>query len=218
MRFFLDTANLDEIRYFSEAGLIDGITTNPSIIAKSGQNILDTIKEIAQLVNGPISAEVTASDFQTQIKEAEKLADIAPNITIKVPLTPDGLRTCKHMSDTGRMVNATLCFSVSQALLAAKAGATFVSPFIGRIEDNGGNGVGLIRDIVETFRNYPDITTSVLASSIRCVDHVVGAAKAGADVATVPPKILHEMFKHPLTEQGVKLFALDWEKSKQSIL
>ncbi len=222
MKFFVDTADVAEIKSLAASGLLDGVTTNPSLIAKSGRPMLDVIKEIADVVPGPVSAEVTATDHATMMKEAHKLHAIGrgrnDNITIKVPLTPDGLRTCKTLAGEGIMVNVTLCFSAAQAILAAKAGASFISPFIGRLDDIGENGMALIADIVQIYRNYPGFKTEVLAASIRHPMHVVDAAKIGAHVATVPPNILRMLFNHPLTDKGLDAFLADWKKTGQSIL
>jgi transaldolase len=217
MKLFLDTADTDEISALAGSGLIDGVTTNPSLIAKSGRDMMKTIAEISGLVDGPVSAEVTATDADTMLAEGRKLAGIAENITVKVPLTPAGLTTCKALSDDGVMVNVTLCFSAAQALLAAKAGATFISPFVGRLDDIGSDGMGLIEDIVSIYANF-DFPTEVLVASVRGVQHVVDAALIGADVATVPASVIHAMFKHPLTDKGLDAFLADWAKTGQSIL
>ncbi|GAB3439552.1 fructose-6-phosphate aldolase [Insolitispirillum peregrinum] len=218
MKFFIDTADLDEIRDLAATGLVDGVTTNPSLAAKSGQKFTDLIRDICAVVPGPVSAEVTALDFPTMMKEAAVLRAIAPNVAIKVPLTPDGLKTCKAISDDGGMVNVTLCFSAGQALLAAKAGATFISPFVGRLDDISQDGMGLIAEILEIYRNYPDLKTQVLVASIRHPLHVTEAARLGADVATLPPKVLRQLYAHPLTDKGLEGFMADWAKSGQSIL
>jgi transaldolase len=218
MKFFIDTADIAEIRDLAQTGLVDGVTTNPSLVAKSGRNFLDVIAEICAIVPGPVSAEVTALDTPTMLAEGRKLAKIAKNVTVKVPLTPDGLKACRTLVNEGTMVNVTLCFSVAQAVLAAKAGATFVSPFVGRIDDIGASGMELIRDIVAVYRNYDDFTTQVLVASIRHPMHVVEAAKLGAHVGTVPPAVLRQMFVHPLTEKGLAGFLADWAKTGQSIL
>jgi transaldolase len=217
MKLFLDTANIDEIKALSNTGFVDGVTTNPSLIAKSGRDLLETIAEICDLVDGPVSAEVTATDAETMLKEGQKLAKIADNVAVKVPLTEAGLSVCKALSDQGTMVNVTLCFSAAQALLAAKAGAKFISPFVGRLDDIGSNGMGLIEEIVTIYANY-DMRTEVLVASVRGVQHVVDAALMGADVATVPPQVISAMFKHPLTDKGLAAFMSDWEKTGQSIL
>lgn len=218
MQFFVDTADLTEIKSLVETGLLDGVTTNPSLVAQqSGKNFLDLIREIAAIVEGPVSAEVAATDFDTMLKEGRKLAKLAKHIAVKVPLTEAGLKTCKILSDEGTMVNVTLCFSPAQALLAAKAGATYISPFIGRLDDAGQDGMQLIYDIIEIYNNY-DFKTKVLAASIRHPIHVIEAAKAGAHVATIPPKIIRQLFQHPLTDKGVATFVSDWQKTGQSIL
>lgn len=217
MKLFLDTADLDDIRALADTGLIDGVTTNPSLIAKSGRDMVKTIAEICALVDGPVSAEVTATDPVQMLAEGRKLAAIADNVAVKVPLTPAGLATCKALSDDGIMVNVTLCFSPAQAMLAAKAGARFISPFIGRLDDLGRDGMGLIEDIVSIYANY-DFATEVLVASVRGVQHVVDAALIGADVATVPPSVIHAMYKHPMTDNGLEAFLADWEKTGQSIL
>ncbi len=217
MKLFLDTANLDEIAALADTGLVDGVTTNPSLIAKSGRDMSATIAEICAMVEGPVSAEVTATDHDTMLAEGRKLAGIADNVAVKVPLTPAGLRTCKVLADDGVMVNVTLCFSPAQAMLAAKAGAKFISPFVGRLDDLGRDGMGLIEDIVTIYANY-DYATEVLVASVRGVQHVMDAALIGADVATVPPSVVHAMYKHPLTDSGLSAFLADWEKTGQSIL
>jgi transaldolase len=218
MKFFIDTADLDAIRDLAATGLLDGVTTNPSLIAKSGGNILDVIAEICEIVPGPVSAEVTATDLDTMLQEADVLREIAPNVAIKVPLTENGLRACKSLSDQGVAVNVTLCFSAAQAILAAKAGATYVSPFVGRLDDIGQNGMDLIAEIVEIYAQYPEFPTEVLVASIRHPMHVVEAARIGADVATVPPNVLRQLVSHPLTDKGLNAFLADWEKTGQSIL
>ncbi|MDC1382073.1 fructose-6-phosphate aldolase [Candidatus Puniceispirillum sp.] len=217
MKIFLDSANIGEITSLCDTGFVDGVTTNPSLIAKSGRNILDTIKEICQLVDGPVSAEVTATNFDTMLIEGQKLADIAPNVTVKVPLTRDGLMTCRALSDAGTNVNVTLCFTAGQALLAAKAGAKFISPFVGRLDDIGTDGMGLIEEICAIYANY-DFDTEVLVASVRNTQHVVDAALMGADVVTLPPKILAALYKHPLTDSGLDAFLKDWQDTGQSIL
>ncbi|MBH72602.1 MAG: fructose-6-phosphate aldolase [Rhodospirillaceae bacterium] len=218
MKFFVDTAEIDEIRELENTGLVDGVTTNPSLINKSGRNFFEVVREICSLVDGPVSAEVASPDFDTMLKEGKKLAEIASNIAVKVPLTRAGLRTCKLLSDKGTMVNVTLCFSANQAILAAKAGARFISPFVGRLDDIAHDGMDLISDICDIYANYPDFSTEVLVASVRSPMHVVEAAKIGADVATVPPSVLHQMFSHPLTDKGLADFTSDWEKTGQSIL
>ncbi|CAN0308940.1 unnamed protein product [Discosporangium mesarthrocarpum] len=218
MKFFIDTADLDAIRDLASTGLLDGVTTNPSLIAKSGGNILDVIAEICSIVPGPVSAEVTATDLETMLQEADVLREIAPNVAIKVPLTENGLRACKALADQGVAVNVTLCFSAAQAILAAKAGASYVSPFVGRLDDIGQNGMDLIAEIVEIYAQYPEFPTEVLVASIRHPIHVVESARIGADVATVPPNVLRQLFAHPLTDKGLNAFLADWEKTGQSIL
>jgi transaldolase len=218
MKFFIDTADLAEIRDLAATGLVDGVTTNPSLVAKSGRNFLEVVAEICEVVPGPVSAEVTALDAATMIAEGRHLAKIAKNVTVKVPLTPDGLKACRTLADAGTMVNVTLCFSPAQALLAAKAGATFVSPFVGRLDDIGAVGMELIADIVSIYNNYPSLTTEVLVASVRNPLHVVEAAKMGAHVATLPPSVLRQMFAHPLTDKGLAAFLADWQKTGQSIL
>jgi len=217
MELFIDTAEIEEIKSLNITGLIDGVTTNPSLIAKSGRNIIETIAEICAEVSGPVSAEVTATDFDSMVKEGRKLSAIADNVTIKVPLTFDGLRACKTFSDDGIMVNVTLCFSAAQAILAAKAGATFISPFIGRLDDIGADGMSLISEITEIYEIY-GFETKVLAASIRSVQDIIDVSKLGADVATIPPKFLKAMYHHPLTDKGLADFLSDWEKTGQSIL
>jgi transaldolase len=217
MKFFIDTADTKEIKDLAATGMVDGVTTNPTLAAKSGKKFVDLIAEICAVVSGPVSAEVTALDHATMMKEAAVLTQIAKNVTIKVPLTPDGLKTCKALSDQGTMVNVTLCFSPAQALLAAKAGASFISPFVGRLDDVGQDGMELIDDICTIYNNY-GFTTEVLVASIRHPMHVVEAAKIGAHVATMPPATLRQLFNHPLTDKGLKAFMDDWAKTGQSIL
>ena len=217
MKLFLDTAEIAEIEALLDTGLIDGVTTNPSLIAKSGRDMGETIKAMCKLVSGPVSAEVTATEAEEMLKQGKKLAKIAKNIAVKVPLTPAGLKVCKQLSDEGIMVNVTLCFSAGQALLAAKAGASFISPFIGRLDDIGSQGMRLIEEIIAIYDNY-GFETEVLVASVRSVQHVVDAAILGADVATVPPAIVHALYKHPLTDKGLDAFLADWAKTGQSIL
>ncbi len=217
MKFFVDTANLDDIRELTATGLLDGVTTNPSLIKKAGGDFFETIAEIARLVDGPVSAETVATDHETMLKEGLKLAKIADNIAIKVPLTVDGLKTCKALRAEGVMVNVTLCFSATQALLAAKAGATFVSPFVGRHDDISQDGMALIRDIRLIYDNY-DFDTEILVASVRHPLHVLEAARIGADVATIPAGVMRKLFQHPLTEKGLAAFLKDWEATGQSIL
>ncbi|WP_163265265.1 fructose-6-phosphate aldolase [Chelativorans alearense] len=216
MKFFVDTADVNEIRELSETGLLDGVTTNPSLIMKSGRPILEVTKEICDIVDGPVSAEVTAVEFEEMMREADILSEIADNICIKVPLTMDGLKACKALTGSGRKVNVTLCFSANQALLAAKAGATFISPFIGRLDDTGIDGMELISEIRTIYDNY-DFDTEILAASIRTMNHVKQAALIGADVATVPPSVLKALVKHPLTDKGLEAFLADWAKTGQKI-
>ena len=217
MKIFIDSADIREIEELSSTGLIDGVTTNPSLIAKSGNEIIDTIREICDIIPGPVSAEVTATDHKTMMIEAEKLSKIAKNVTIKVPLTMAGVKTCHVLSKQGISVNVTLCFSPAQAILAAKAGATFISPFIGRLDDLGLNGMDLIYDIVDIYQNY-EFKTEVLAASIRGTHHIVESSKAGADIVTIPPKVFREMYNHPLTEKGLDAFLSDWNKTGKTII
>lgn len=217
MKFFVDTADIAAIRDLHELGMVDGVTTNPSLIAKSGRNIAEVIREICELVPGPVSAEVVASDAQEMIREGKHLAQIAGNITVKVPLTLDGLKACRALSDDGHMVNVTLCFSPAQAILAAKAGASFISPFIGRLDDIHLDGVDLIADIREIYDNY-GYETEILAASIRNVNHIIEVAKIGADVITAPPAVIKSMASHPLTDKGLEQFTADWAKTGQKIL
>jgi transaldolase len=218
MKFFVDTADLDEIRDLAATGLLDGVTTNPSLVAKAGGDFFESLQEICRTVPGDVSAEVTATDFHTMVREGQKLAKLADNIVIKVPLTVDGLKACKTLRNEGVKVNVTLCFSPAQAILAAKAGATYISPFVGRLDDIGAEGMDVIADIVQIYDAYPEIETEVLVASIRHPMHVVEAAKMGAHVATIPPKVLRQMFAHPLTDKGLAAFLSDWEKTGQSIL
>ncbi|MEM0907773.1 MAG: fructose-6-phosphate aldolase [Pseudomonadota bacterium] len=218
MQFFVDTADVSEIKSLADTGMIDGVTTNPSLIMKTGRPMADVIAEIAEIVDGPVSAEVTATKTDKMIAEGEKLASIAPNIAVKLPLTWDGLRACRALTGDGHMVNVTLCFSSAQALLAAKAGATFVSPFIGRLDDLGQDGMQLISDIRAIFDNYDELQTEILAASVRTVNHVQQSAIAGADVATLPPETLKKLVEHPLTDKGLAQFLADWDKTGQSIL
>ncbi|MEL6318933.1 MAG: fructose-6-phosphate aldolase [Pseudomonadota bacterium] len=217
MKFFVDTADIAEIRDLAATGMVDGVTTNPSLIAKSGGDFLETIAEICAAAPGPVSAEVTATEAEAMIAEGRRLADIAENVAIKVPLTWDGLKACRTLANEGRMVNVTLCFSANQALLAAKAGAAFISPFIGRLDDVALDGLELISDIREIYDNY-DFDTEILAASIRTVNHLKDCAKIGADVATMPPATLRALAKHPLTDAGLAAFLADWAKTGQSIL
>jgi len=218
MKFFIDTADLAEIRDLAATGLLDGVTTNPSLVAKTGRNFLEVVREICDVVPGPVSAEVTATETAGMIAEGRKLAGLARNVAVKVPLTPNGLKACKALSSEGTMVNVTLCFSAAQAILAAKAGASFVSPFVGRLDDVGATGMSLIAEIVAIYRQYPSFKTEVLVASVRHPLHVVEAAKLGAHVATIPPNVLRQMFAHPLTDKGLQAFLADWAKTGQSIL
>ena len=219
MKFFIDTANIDEIRELAVTGLLDGVTTNPSLIAKSGRSLFEVLAEVCEVVDGPVSAEVTATNADMMIAEGRELASIAGNIAVKVPLTWDGLKACRTLRAQGTMVNVTLCFSSAQALLAAKAGASFISPFIGRLDDISQDGMQLIRDIVQIYRQYPHtIATEVLVASVRHPLHAVEAAKLGANVVTLPPKVLRQMISHPLTDSGLKAFLDDWEQTGQQIL
>jgi len=217
MKFFADTAEIADIRELNDAGLLDGVTTNPSLIAKSGRDFMEVTREICGIVDGPVSAEVVALDHETMMKEAEVLRKIADNVCIKVPLTIDGLKTCRALTGEGTMVNVTLCFSANQALLAAKAGATFVSPFVGRHDDNGFDGMDLIRDIRLIYDNY-DYSTEILVASVRHVVHVLESARIGADVMTAPPKVIKSLANHVLTDKGIEGFLADWAKTGQSIL
>ena len=217
MDIFLDSADLTEIRTLAETGLIDGVTTNPSLIAKSGRPIGEVIQEICALVEGPVSAEVTATESSKMIEEGNRLREIAPNVTVKVPLTREGLIACDALTSDGAFVNVTLCFSPAQALLAAKAGATFISPFLGRLDDLGHSGIQLVEEIREIY-DIGGYETAILAASIRSVAHVVDSAKAGADVATIPGKIFHQLYRHPLTDKGLDDFLADWKATGQSIL
>ena len=217
MKFFADTAEIDDIKELAATGLLDGVTTNPSLIAKSGRDFMEVTREICAIVDGPVSAEVVALDHATMMKEADVLRKIADNVCIKVPLTIDGLKTCKALTGEGTMVNVTLCFSANQALLAAKAGATFVSPFVGRHDDNGVDGMELISDIRLIYDNYA-FETEILVASVRHVTHVLEAAKIGADVMTAPPAVIKALFKHVLTDKGIEGFLKDWQATGQSII
>lgn len=218
MKFFVDTGDIAEIRDLAATGLLDGVTTNPTLIAKSGKQFIPLIEEICSVVSGPVSAEVAATDYETMIKEGQKLAKIAKNIAVKVPLTPAGLKVCKELSDNGTMVNVTLCFSAAQAILAAKAGASFISPFVGRLDDIAQEGMQLISDIVTIYSNYPDWDTEVLVASVRHPMHIVDSALMGADVVTCPPDVIRKLYSHPLTDKGLAAFVDDWKKTGQSIL
>ena len=217
MQFFIDTAEIAVLRELAETGLVDGVTTNPSLIAKSGRNFLETIKEICELIPGPVSAEVAATDAPTMLAEGRKLARIATNVVVKVPLTFEGLKAVRIFSDEGVQTNVTLCFSAVQALLAAKAGASYISPFVGRLDDQGADGIELLHEIRTLYDQY-DIDTEILAASLRSVPHVKAAALAGSDCATIPPSVFRDLIKHPLTEKGLEVFISDWAKTGQSIL
>lgn len=217
MKFFVDTADVEAIAALNDLGFVDGVTTNPSLIMKSGRDILEVTKEICDMIEGPVSAEVVAIEYDEMIKEGRKLAKIAGNIAVKVPLTWDGLKTCKTLSSEGTMVNVTLCFSANQALLAAKAGATFISPFIGRLDDINIDGLELIEDIRTIYDNF-NFETEILAASIRNANHITDCAKIGADVVTAPPNVLQNLAKHPLTDKGLDAFMKDWAKTGQKIL
>lgn len=218
MKFFVDTADVAEIKELAATGLLDGVTTNPSLVAKAKGDFKAIIAEICELVPGPVSAEVAATDLDGMLKEGRTLAKIAQNVTIKVPLTWDGLKACRALTAEGTMVNVTLCFSANQALLAAKAGATFISPFVGRLDDAGQDGMELVREIRAIYDNYPDLKTQILAASIRHAIHVKQAAMIGADVATVPPAVLRALVQHPLTDKGLAAFLADWKKAGQRIV
>ena len=217
MKFFVDTADIKQIEELIPTGFVNGVTTNPSLIAKQGKDLSETIKSICSIVNGPVSAEVTATDHLRMLEEGKYLASLAKNVAVKVPLTVDGLKTCKKLREQQIMVNVTLCFSAAQALLAAKAGASFISPFVGRLDDIGEKGMNLIEDIVIIYENY-GFETEVLAASIRTTQHVIDAALIGAHVVTVPPKVIYELYNHELTDKGLKAFLDDWAKTGQSIL
>jgi len=214
MKFFVDTAEIAEIRELQDTGLLDGVTTNPSLVKKSGRDFLEVVKEIAGVVKGPVSAEVVATDYDGMMREAAVLRKLADNIAVKVPLTIDGLKACKALSGDGAVVNVTLCFTANQALLAAKAGAYFISPFVGRVDDTGWNGMELIRDIVQIYKNY-SFSTQILAASLRHSNHVIDSAKAGAHVGTMPFKVLDALFNHPLTDKGLDQFLKDYAKAFQ---
>jgi transaldolase len=218
VKFFVDTADVAEIKELAATGLLDGVTTNPSLVAKARGDFKEIIAAICELVPGPVSAEVAATDLDGMLNEGRTLARIAKNVTIKVPLTWDGLKACRALTAEGTMVNVTLCFSANQALLAAKAGATFISPFVGRLDDAGQDGMELVQEIRTIYDNYPDLKTQILAASIRHVTHVKQAAMIGADVATVPPAVLRALVQHPLTDKGLTSFLADWKKTGQRIV
>ena len=217
MKFFVDTADVAEIKELAALGLLDGVTTNPSLVAKAGRDFKPMIAEICEIVPGPVSAEVAATDYEGMLREGRTLAKIAKNVAVKVPLTWDGLKACRALTGEGTMVNVTLCFSANQALLAAKAGATFISPFVGRLDDIGLDGMDLLREIRVIYDNYEDLSTEILAASMRTVNHVKQAALIGADVGTVPPAVLKALVKHPLTDKGLEAFLADWKKTGQKI-
>ncbi|MBD41906.1 MAG: fructose-6-phosphate aldolase [Pelagibacteraceae bacterium] len=217
MKFFIDTADIEQIKEILPTGLVDGVTTNPSLIAKQGKDMRGIIESICEIVKGPVSAEVTATDYENMKKEGLYLSSIAKNIAVKVPLTEDGLRTCRELSNKGIMVNVTLCFSAGQAILAAKSGATFISPFVGRLDDINESGIGLIKEIYEIYKNY-NFQTSILVASVRSMEHIIESAKIGAQIATLPPKLIKELFIHPLTDKGLKAFLEDWKKTGQKII
>ena len=217
MKFFIDTADIEQIKEILPTGLVDGVTTNPSLIAKQGKDMRGIIESICEIVKGPVSAEVTATDYENMKKEGLYLSSIAKNIAVKVPLTEDGLKTCRELSNKGIMVNVTLCFSAGQAILAAKSGATFISPFVGRLDDINESGIGLIKEIYEIYKNY-NFQTSILVASVRSMEHIIESAKIGAQIATFPPKLIKELFIHPLTDKGLKAFLEDWKKTGQKII
>lgn len=217
MKFFIDSAEIAEIKELAAYGLLDGVTTNPSLIAKSGRDFIEVIKEICAVVDGPVSAEVAATDYEGMVREGEILAKLAKNVCVKLPLTMDGLKACKYFSNKGIQTNVTLCFSAAQAILAAKAGATYVSPFVGRLDDIGQDGMELISEICDIYSNYPDFKTQVLVASIRNPIHITAAARLGADVATIPGKVLKQLASHPLTDKGLETFVEDWKKTGQKI-
>jgi len=218
MKFFVDTADTDAIRDLTDTGLLDGVTTNPSLIAKSGRPFKEVLGEICAMVPGPVSAEVAATEHRAMLAEGETLATLADNIVVKVPLTPDGLKTCRALRDKGIGVNVTLCFTPLQALLAAKAGASYVSPFVGRLDDIATEGMSMVEDIVTILDNYPQYDTEVLVASIRHPVHALEAARMGAHVATLPPAVIHQLFTHPLTDSGLEAFLADWQGTGQSIV
>ncbi|MFZ4541220.1 MAG: fructose-6-phosphate aldolase [Rickettsiales bacterium] len=217
MKFFVDTADIAEIRELADTGLLDGVTTNPSLIKKSGRDFKETIKEICSITQGPVSAEVVATDYEGMVRQGEELAKIATNVTIKVPLTLAGLKACKYFTSKHIMVNVTLCFSAAQALLAAKAGATFISPFVGRLDDVGTDGLTLIQDILTIYNQYPEFETQVLVASVRNPMHIVESAKMGAHVMTAPASVIKSLVNHPLTDRGLDQFLKDWQATGQSL-
>ncbi len=217
MKFFADTSDIDAIKEINDLGMLDGVTTNPSLIAKNGGDFFEIIKEICSICDGPVSGEVAATDYETMMKEGEKVAQIADNIAVKVPLTEAGLKVCRNLANNGTMVNVTLCFSPMQAVLAAKAGASFISPFVGRLDDIGQNGMELIEDIVTIYDNY-GFDTEILVASVRHTAHILESARLGADVVTCPPNVIKQLYKHPLTDKGLAAFVEDWKKTGQSIL
>ena len=216
MKIFLDTANLESIRKFNDMGLLDGITTNPSLMSKEGGNPKNAMEEITKIIKGDVSLEVVSTEYSGMMEEGKRLRQYGDNVVVKVPMTTDGLKACKSLSSEGIPVNVTLIFSANQALLAAKSGAKYVSPFIGRLDDIGQDGMNLIKDIKEIFKNYPDFKTQILVASIRHPLHVIDAAKIGADVVTLPPSVLDKMMQHPLTKIGLENFLIDWEKLKRN--
>ena len=217
MKFFVDSADIEAIADLAATGMVDGVTTNPSLVAKSGRDFKELIGEICQTIKGPVSAEVTATGAGAMLAEAKELAAIADNVCIKVPLTWDGLRTTRVLADIGQEVNVTLCFSANQALLAAKAGAAFISPFVGRLDDIGSDGMALISNIRQIYDNYPELETEILVASVRSPEHIRQSALIGADVATLPPEVLRSLINHPLTDKGLAAFLADWQKTGQSI-
>ena len=217
MKFFIDGVDIEEIKELSSMGVVDGVTTNPSIIAKSGKDFKEVVKEICSIVDGPVSAEVVATTAHEMIKEGETLAALAPNVCVKIPLTEEGLKACHALSQKNIMTNVTLCFSAGQALMAAKAGATFISPFVGRLDDIGQDGMGLIAEICDIYANYPDLHTEVLVASVRHPRHILDAAAMGADVMTAPASIIRQLLKHPLTDKGLETFLKDWKSTGQKI-
>lgn len=217
MKFFIDSAEIAEIKELAAYGLLDGVTTNPSLVAKSGRDFKEVIAEICSVVEGPVSAEVAATDYENMVREGEILSKIAKNVCIKLPLTMDGLKACKHFSNKGIQTNVTLCFSAAQAILVAKAGATFVSPFVGRLDDIGQDGLSLIEEICQIYSNYPAFKTEILVASIRHPIHITAAAKMGAHVATIPGKVLKQLAAHPLTDKGLETFVKDWASTGQKI-